>query len=243
MSENARPPAKQENLFINLAFNVVIPVLILSKLSKPEYLGPVAALIIALVFPLGYGIYDYVQRRKTNVISILGFVSVLLTGGFGLMKLDSRWFAIKEAGIPALIGLGMLFSMRAKEPLIKTLFFNEAVLNLPKVDAALTARGTRDRFDALLRQCTLIISAAFFVSAALNYFLARHIVHSEGGTPEFNEELGRMHWISMLVISVPFGIMMMLAFWRLIRGLKLITGLTTDELIGAEPPKKESQPS
>ena len=52
-----------------------------------HWLGPKWGLIVALVFPLGYGVYDFVRRRKTNFISVLGFVSVLLSGGLGLMKL------------------------------------------------------------------------------------------------------------------------------------------------------------
>jgi hypothetical protein len=36
---------------------------------------------------------------------MLGFVSVLLTGGIGLLQLDPKWIAVKEAAVPAVIGL------------------------------------------------------------------------------------------------------------------------------------------
>ena len=54
---------KQENLLLNLFFNIAAPWAVLSLLSKPERLGPVWGLVIALAFPLGYGLYDYAKRR------------------------------------------------------------------------------------------------------------------------------------------------------------------------------------
>ncbi len=35
----------------------------------------------------------------------LGLISVLLTGGIGLLELDPQWLAIKEAAIPGIIGI------------------------------------------------------------------------------------------------------------------------------------------
>ena len=42
-------PARRENMLVNLACNVVLPGLLLDKLSKPDRLGPVAGLVIAAV--------------------------------------------------------------------------------------------------------------------------------------------------------------------------------------------------
>lgn len=50
-----------ENPFINLLFNVILPVMVLNQLSKragPD--GPTIALVAALAIPLGYGAYDLV---------------------------------------------------------------------------------------------------------------------------------------------------------------------------------------
>ena len=105
------PPAKRENLLYNLLFNIAIPSLLLAQASKPDRLGPVVGLIVALAFPLGYGIWDFAQRKQANFISILGFANVLLTGGLGLMEADLRWFAIKEAAVPTMIGLAVWASM------------------------------------------------------------------------------------------------------------------------------------
>ena len=55
---------------------------------------------IALLFPVAYFIYDFFKRKTVNVISILGFINVLLTGGIGIFGerfgLSKNWFIIKE---------------------------------------------------------------------------------------------------------------------------------------------------
>ena len=67
--------------------NIVIPVIILVRFSGEDQLGPVNGLLVALAFPVGYGLYDFIVRRGFNPYSMLGFASVLLTGGIGLLKL------------------------------------------------------------------------------------------------------------------------------------------------------------
>ena len=64
---------------------------------------------MALFFPVAYGAYDFLRRRKWNFLSILGAVSALLTGGIGLMPGGSvNMFALKEATVPYLLSLPCL---------------------------------------------------------------------------------------------------------------------------------------
>jgi hypothetical protein len=229
---------KRENLVINIVCNILVPTVVLTKLSGEGRLGPLWGLLVALAFPLGYGVYDFAHRRKANFISILGIVSVLLTGGLGLMKVGGFWFAVKDASVPGLIGLCVLASLKTKSPLLKEMFFNDQLLDVPRVEAALDARGERTAFNRLIVRASLLLVAAFLLSAVLNFGLARHLLVSPPGTPEFNAELGRMHVLSWPVIVVPSMIMMMLAFWNLISGLKTLTGLTTDDIFRAPEEKK-----
>jgi len=53
--------------------------------------------VVALLFPIGYGIWDWSKEKKINIFSALGLISVLLTGGIGLFELPTQWVAIKEA--------------------------------------------------------------------------------------------------------------------------------------------------
>jgi hypothetical protein len=98
-------------------------------------------------------------------------------------------------------------------------------------------RGAEARFAELLRGCTLLVALSFFASGVLAYFLARWLLTSPGGTPEFNAQLAKMHWLSWPVIVVPSMAMLMIGLWRLIKGLNALTGLTTDEIFKT-PEKK-----
>jgi hypothetical protein len=79
---------------------------------------------------------------------------------------------------------------------------------------------------------------SFLLSAVLNFGLARYLLKSASGTPEFNAELAKMHLLSWPVIVVPSLAMTLFALWRLLTGLKNLTGLSMDEIFRAPPPKE-----
>ena len=122
-------PEHKPRPLIDLLVSVIVPSVILMQLSTPERLGAVGALVTALALPLAWGIAELVRYRKFNFIALLGVVSVLLTGGIGLLEIDPEWLAIKEAAIPGIIGLAVLGSTYTRYPLVKTLLFNPAVIN------------------------------------------------------------------------------------------------------------------
>ncbi|HEX9781219.1 MAG TPA: VC0807 family protein [Opitutaceae bacterium] len=232
---DSRPAPKQENLLLNLACNIALPAMILSRLSSEERLGPVGALVVGLAFPVGYGIYDLVVRRKWNIFSIVGVISVTLTGGLGLMKADGIWFALKEVAVPAMFAVAVLVTLPTRKPLVRALLFNESVIDVPKAEAALEAHGTRTQFNALLRSSTWILAGSFVLSAVLNFVLARLILKSPAGTPEFTAELGRMTWLSWPVIVLPSMAIMVFILWRLFSGIHRLTGMGMEDLMHKKP--------
>jgi len=232
------PPAKRENLLLNLAFNIAIPSLLLAKASTPERLGPVWGLVVALAFPVGYGLWDFAQRRQANFISLIGFTSVLATGTLGLAQVDRLWFAVKEAAVPSIIGLGVWLSAYTKRPLVNQFLFNEQVMDVAKINTRLAEQGNEAAFHRLLASSTGWLVLSFAVSAVLNFVLARWLLKSPTGTPEFNSELGKMNALSWPVIVVPTMVITLYALWRLIGGLRRLTGLPFEELFHAEPSKK-----
>ena len=234
------PAPKRENLLLNLLFNIAVPMLILSKLS--DRLGSMNALLLALAFPLAYGAYDFWQRRSVNFVSGLGFFSTLATGGLGLLRLEPFWFAVKEACVPALIGAAVFASQWSRRPLVRQFLLNDQVINLPRVDAALDAHGMRPAFDALLRASSVLLAGSFFLSAFLNFALARYLITAMPDTPEFNAQYGRMLGWSWPVIVVPSMAVMMIALWRLVKGLERMTGLQLDEILHAPLEKTKAAP-
>lgn len=165
----------KSNPLLEIALTLVIPALILMKLSAPEQLGTTNALILALSFPLGWGIFDWIRNRKINLFAALGLVSVLLTGGIGVLELDTQWLAIKEAAIPAILGLAVIGSTYTKYPLIRTVLFNQRLLHVEKIQEQLAIRGTQREFDQRLQTANWLFGGTFAFSATMNYFLATYL--------------------------------------------------------------------
>jgi len=218
---------------IDLLVSIVIPSFILMKLSGDDALGATTALIVALAFPLGWGLFERLQYKKFNLIALLGLISVLLTGGIGLLQLDPQWLAVKEAAIPGLIGIAVLVSTRTRYPLIKTLLYSPTVMDVGKIKRKLDDRGNTAAFEVRLLNATYLLSGTFLFSAVMNYILAKWIVTSAAGSAAFNEELGQMTLLSYPVIAIPSMLMMMAIFYYLWRTIHGMTGLALEEILVA----------
>lgn len=221
---------KKTGMFYNIIFNIVIPVLIMTKYSKPEYLGPFYGLIIALAFPLGFGIWEFITSKEVNFISILGFASVLLTGVLSIFQFNPFWIAVKEASVPLIIGLAIIISEFTKYPLVKKMLYNDAIMDTTRINQIITDGNKTEQFNKLMKRSGFLVSISFFVSSLLNYVLAVVIVKSNPGTVEYTEEIGRMTALSFPVIAVPSMILMVIVMFYMIRHIKKITNLQFEEI-------------
>ncbi|MCT6698281.1 VC0807 family protein [Rheinheimera sp. 4Y26] len=224
MSQSVPAEKKPQGLLPNLLFNIAIPVIILSKFSTEAYLGPVWGLVVALCFPIGYGLWELKQSGKVNFFSVVGLISVLLTGGMSLLQLDPKYIAIKEAAVPGIIGLLVWFSQHSKFHLIKAMLENAQLLNMEKLQAALAKTNNTEAFEQKMNVTNHLLAGSFFVSSLLNYLLAKWILVSPPGTTAYNEELGRMTALSYPVIALPSMVLMMAALWYLFSQIGKLTG-------------------
>lgn len=222
---------KKENPFYNIIFNIALPVSILTKLSKENYLGPTYALLLALSLPIGYGIYEFIKTKKINTMSIIGLVSVFLTGVLALLKLPTEWVAIKEAAIPLIIGLVVLISNFTKKPIINTMFLDSGMLDKEKLHTELDANNNKEIFYSKMKTISYLMVLTFIVSAILNYFLAKHIVVSPAGSEAYISEIGEMQGWSFPVIVAPSMLMMAGILWYLFKAIKNLSGLGMEEVM------------
>lgn len=240
---NTSTPDHKPRPWVDLLVSIVIPSVILMKFSGEAHLGPVNALIIGLAFPLGWGLFELIRYHKKNFIAVLGLISVGLTGGIGLLELDAGWLAVKEAAVPAVIGLAVLISTRTKYPLVRTLLYNPKVLDVDKIHRSLEEKGSVDEFEARLLKASYFFAGTFLFSSIMNYVIARWIVTSPSGTEAFNEELGKMTLVSYPMIAIPSMIMMMLIFYYLWRTIRRLTGYTLEEVMAPHIAEKEKKKS
>ena len=218
---------------LDLLLSIVIPSIVLMRFSGDDDLGASGALVVALAFPIGLGLYELLRYRQTNYIAVLGLVSVLLTGGIGLLQLDTGWLAVKEASIPAIIGIAILVSERLGYPLVRVLIYNPKVLDTEKISRLLLEHGHQQAFERSLTNATRCFAGTFFFSAVMNYLLATWIVTSPAGSVEFNEELGRLTLLSYPAIAIPSMLMMLAIFYFLWRSIHRFTGLSLEEMLAS----------
>lgn len=223
-SSSDAKPRQNQGFLGNLAFNIIIPVVLMSYASSDEYLGPAWSIVAALAFPIGYGLWDLKQSGKVNGFSILGIVSVILTGGISLLELPAEYIAIKEATIPGLIGIAVLITQYTEKPLVKMIILNDQIINWPHLNEVLDAQNKQAEFGKKVAVSSYIVASSFFLSSALNYILARVILVSEPGTTAYTEELGRMTALSYPVIVIPSMILLIAALWYLFAQIGKITG-------------------
>ena len=236
MNQAVTENPKRGGFLSNLAVNIVIPVVILTKFSGPEDLGPAWSIVIALSFPISYGLWDLKQSGKVNAFSILGIVSVVLTGGMSLLELDPKYIAIKEAAIPAIIGIAVLITQKTKYPIVKLLILNEQVIRIEELYEKLSANNAVERFETILARSSYIVAGSFALSSVLNFILAKVILVSPPGTTAFSEELGKMTALSYPVIALPSMAVMLIAIWYLFSQIGKLTGESIENfIVGAEP--------
>ena len=229
MNEQRKP----ENPLISIAVNVVIPVAILSLLSKEKYLGPVWALVVGLAFPIAYGLRTLIRDRKADFMSILGIISVTLTGVFGILKLPPEYIAVKEAAIPLIIGVAIVVSLWTPFPLIRKILMTEALFDVERLTSALKEKGTESEFEQRLKGLTIGFASSFFLSAVLNYVLAKVMLKSEPGTEAYTAELGKMTGMSHVVVLIPCMIVMFIVMNKLFNTLTELTDCKLDDLLAA----------
>lgn len=234
MAGNSDP--KNENAFINLLFNIILPVLILNRLGA--HIGALPSLFLALSAPLAYLLWDLWQKKKINYFSVLGLINVSLTGGLAVLQIGGFWFWIKEAAFPTLVGLFVMGSRWSSKPFIETLILNPQVVNKELIQSRITERGHEQSLFTLTRTSTVWLSGSFFISATLNFFLAQRIftpidpvLSGEARSLALNDQIAEMTKWSFPVIFLPSVLFLMVLMFFLIRRLKRLTGLTLEEII------------
>lgn len=230
---------KQENVFLSLICNIIIPVFVLQKGAKLGFEGAATiSLIVALSFPLIYGIHDYLKTKNKNIVSILGVINILITGVFAIAQFEGRWFALKEAAIPFVLGVGVLISIKLKKPFMRFLVFQSGAFKKDLLEEKIKLLGNEEAFAKQMNFSTSLLSISFFLSSFLNYVLALRIFKSidktltlEKQKELLNQQIADMNWMGILVISVPLMVFLGIILWDFFRKIKKLSGLSLEDLV------------
>ena len=189
---------------------------------------------IALIFPVAYFIYDFFKRKNVNIISILGFINVLLTGGIGIFGerfgLSKNWFIIKEGALPSFIGLGLIILRKFRKNLFNKILLNDIIFNNYKINNSIKYEE-QNKFESIVHRAGSHFIAGLFISSFIQFILASLIVTSNPGESSFNEQVGTMTWVSFLAVFVITMSVVGKGYLGLISGVEKITGLKKEDFL------------
>jgi len=236
---------QQDSPLANIMWNVLVPIVALSFLGKNGdkfyQIGPVMGMLVAVSLPVIYGIHHLIKTRKPNFFSILGVVSILLTGGIAIMAYRTngtvdeqapQWFALKEAAIPFVFGVTILVSHWTKTPLVRVFLYNPDFFNIPMIEKRVKEKGVTEEYKKLIFTGTLLLAGSFFISMVMNYFLALYFLRGNTGSQEaFNDGVARLTGWGFAVIGIPMMVILMITMWRLVSGLKRLTDMETEDVL------------
>ena len=253
MPEKDYPKVAKEHPLANILINVLIPVLALSYLSKEPnapaaklwHIGPLYSLFVALVFPIGYGIWFFVKNRKMNFFSGLGFFSVMLTGGLtlflwnkdGTVKENAAiLFGLKEASIPFVLGFAVIASHWSKTPLLRTFLYSDSLFDVQKIETKVNQLGKQAEYNKVILSSTILFGLSFFISTLLNFGLSMYFLsdlnHAAANAREiYNEKIAKVTGWGFVVIGVPIMIFLFFTLRKLLSGLRSLTGFKDEELL------------
>lgn len=224
------------NALLNLLCNIAIPIFLLNKMT--ERWGYLPTLIIAIAFPLCFGLFEYFYHHKKSMISVLGLINVLISGGLGLFKLGGMWFATKEAVFPFLIGIFVLLSPYFSKPFIETLLMNPEIMKTDEIEKITAEQGTQNKLKKLIHNSNHFFSFSFFFSGVCNYFLAIRIftpldaILDEAKKGQIlNEQIAEMHSKALMFIAGPSFVITLVLLFYFLNQLEKITGIKKDDLL------------
>ena len=222
--------ARPDGRFViaEIVCTVVVPTFALWFLSTPDRLGPTWALILALAAPAGWATFTQIREREVSGLAVISILSVGASGAIGLAALDTRWFAIKEALVPAGIGVLILATAPTRWSVVPVLLHR--LLDPDRTRAALSARGTEAMFDAAARRATVVFGLVSIGSAGLSFLLAQALVVSPAGTEAFNAELGTYTAWSLPAVTIPMLAAAVFVLRRVLLQLEEAAGTSLEEL-------------
>lgn len=231
---------KKENPIYNIIFNIILPVVILNKGHSlfPSERATMYALALALAFPIGYGLKDYFQRKQMNILSVIGVVSVALTGGLALWQFKGIYFAIKEAAIPLFIAIITIASIPYKKPLVSLFLFELSFFKKDLIYKKLQEHNKEKDFKLLMNKTTVWLAGSFVLSAVLNFIIAiivfkeiNPLLAEANKKQILNEQIADMTWMGYVFIAFPLSFITMFILWYIVKSLKKMTGLSFTESI------------
>ena len=226
MAQSKRKPL---SLGIQLVVGFIIPTVILMALSDESKLGPIAAMGLALAFPVALEVYSFFTGRKASLLSLFAIIGILLIGVISFFGLSEEWLGIRRAGIYAvgaiLIAAILLFK---RDWIDKGL---DKLIDMPTVRKAAQKNGTEAEIAKHITRVGYLLVTFLMLIAVWSYLLTLIVMTAPTGSSEFNAEYAQLRLLGIPYVSLPLLIGVTTLLVYLVTGFEKYTGITTDELL------------
>lgn len=213
--------------WVELVGSVVAPTVVLT--FGGGFASPAVVLVAGLLPPLAVALGSAIRAGKPSVLSAVAVASVCVTGGIGLLRLDGRWFALKELLVPAAIGALLVASASTRFAALGAVF--EQLFDRERLGAALAANGGRGAYDDAVRAATARMGWITAASGPASAAFALWAIRSPAGTEAFTAELGWYTGWSFPLITLPTLALTVWALRGAIEAIEVAAGVPLDDLL------------
>ena len=217
------------NTLLQLAVNIFLPLVILTKLSGKDQLGQIGALLVALALPVLWELYRVIKHRKLSMLSAAAIGGIVLTGGISLLGLSEGWLAVRRSAIyviGSLVLLGLLY--KKKQPVDWLL---PSVLDINTVNSAIQRRKKEAEFKRKKHTTVYAFALLLLVVGVVSYILTRVVITHATNTEAFNTEYARLRVLSLPFVTAPLVVGGTAILMYLLIGIEKLSGLELDAIM------------
>lgn len=212
-----------------LVVGFLIPTVILLYFSDESRLGPLWAMVAALILPLALEVYSLRIRRKPSYMSLLAIGGILIIGAISILGLSETWLALRRSIIYPVGAFGLVLALRYKHDLIDRAL--ATVINMDVVYKAAKKNGTKELLARHIDKTVYAFAIFLLLVGVLSYLFTIFFITAPTGTSEFNAQYAQLRVASLLVVTLPFLVGTLGLLIYLATGVEKLTGLKTEELL------------
>lgn len=214
---------------IEIVGGLVVPICVLLLFSDDEELGPAIAFGVAIGSSAATALASCFLRRRVSIRALLSLFAILASAGFVLFQWSQEWFAWKEAALPT--ASGMLLAVLHILDRSPVTFLLKRVVNERAIETAIASPVDRIAVRRARGRVSWAIILAMFVSAAVNFSLAKLMVTARPGTAEFNQQVASFNAVDGPVVFGTAGLMIIGATLHYVIAARRTTGIPLATLV------------
>ncbi|WP_234386251.1 VC0807 family protein [Streptomyces lydicus] len=162
---DAHGPQRWRALLVPLTVNILLP-LVLYYVLRAQGLVPWQALLLSSALPAAHALGTAVVRRRVDLFDLLVVVLLAASAVTSLVSGSPRVLLLKDAGIPAVLGLWILSSLCASRPF--PFHFGHRLRGPAQQEEAERAWRDRPDFRSAMRGLTVLWGGAQLLDAVLS---------------------------------------------------------------------------